>query len=245
MHFSKSGAFVGGVVFAVAVGGGTAVATNGASLLIGTGNVGTAATGLANSKGTPLSLAAKPGTPPLKVNSTVKVKGLNSDLLDGLDSTAYLDDVYTGQTTIDQFPRVPSLFREDFFDAVRLPAGTYSVALTTAVVNGDPVAGEFACGLAFADKTGIDYGLEGDTAVSPVVAPEETTVGSTAASQVITLPRETTAEAYCFARAGDPSHTAYVFNSTLVATRVQTLHGTASKFKVTPTTNNAKQAPRN
>jgi hypothetical protein len=90
MHFSKSGAFVGGITFAVVVGGGTAVATNGGALLIGKSNSATATTGVTNSKGTPLSLVAKKGTPPLAVNNTVKVKNLDSDLLDGKDSTSFL-----------------------------------------------------------------------------------------------------------------------------------------------------------
>jgi hypothetical protein len=90
MRFTRGSAFIGGVVCALVVGGGTAVATNGTSLLIGHGNVGTAATGLANSKGTPLSLAARKGWPPLRVNNTVKVKNLDSDLLDGKSSSYFL-----------------------------------------------------------------------------------------------------------------------------------------------------------
>src|SRR4051794_26692577 len=94
MRFSKSSAFVGGAVFALIVGGGTAVAAGG-SVLLGKGNATTTTTGIANSKGTPLSLAAKAGTPPLKVNNTVKVKNLDSDLLDGKDSTAFLPKAAT------------------------------------------------------------------------------------------------------------------------------------------------------
>jgi hypothetical protein len=90
MQLSRSGAFVGGVVVAVVVGGGTAVASGGTSVMFGHGNVGKAATGLTNTAGTPLSLVAKKGAPALKVSNTVKVKNLNSDLLDGKDSTSFL-----------------------------------------------------------------------------------------------------------------------------------------------------------
>jgi hypothetical protein len=90
MRLSRSGAFVGGVVFTVIIGGGTAVAAGSSSVLFGHGNVGKTATGLTNTKGTPLSLVAKKGAPPLKVSSTVKVKNLDSDLLDGKDSSSFL-----------------------------------------------------------------------------------------------------------------------------------------------------------
>lgn len=90
MQFHRSSAFVAGVVVTLAIGGGTAVATNGAGLVVGHSNAATATTTLADNKGTPLSLAAKKGTPPLKVSNTVKVKNLDSDLLDGLDSSSFL-----------------------------------------------------------------------------------------------------------------------------------------------------------
>jgi hypothetical protein len=90
MRVNRTTAFAGGVLAALVIGSGTAVATGNGSLVLGKGNVAAATTGLANSKGTPLSLAAKEGTPPLRVNNTVKVKNLDSDLLDGKDSTAFL-----------------------------------------------------------------------------------------------------------------------------------------------------------
>lgn len=90
MHFHRSSAFVAGVILTVAIGGGTAVATNGVSLVVGRSNTAKATTTLSDSKGTPLSLTAKKGTPPLKVSNTVKVKNLDSDLLDGKDSSSFL-----------------------------------------------------------------------------------------------------------------------------------------------------------
>ena len=60
----------------------------GGTFLLGRSNAATSPTTLTNSAGTPLALNAKAGYAPLGVNSTTKVGRLNSDLLDGLDSTA-------------------------------------------------------------------------------------------------------------------------------------------------------------
>ncbi len=67
--------------------GGTAVAATGSTFITGRGNSATTTTTLTNSGGIPLSLAARAGSAPLVVNSTVKVGRLNADLVDGLDST--------------------------------------------------------------------------------------------------------------------------------------------------------------
>jgi hypothetical protein len=62
-------------VLSVAVGGlGVAAAANGGSLTLGHSNSATKTTTLKDSKGTPLSLSGKKTSPPLKVNSSVKVK---------------------------------------------------------------------------------------------------------------------------------------------------------------------------
>ena len=90
MQVSRTGTFVAGVIVTLVVGGGTAVASGGASLVLGKANPSKATTALANSKGTPLSLTAKPGSPPLKVSNDVKVTHLNADLLDGQDSSSFL-----------------------------------------------------------------------------------------------------------------------------------------------------------
>ena len=82
--------FVAGVIAALVIGGGSAYAANGGSVILGKANYATAGTGISNSGGTPLYLYSKSGTPPLKVNRTVKVPYLNSDLLDGLDQSAFL-----------------------------------------------------------------------------------------------------------------------------------------------------------
>jgi hypothetical protein len=95
MQISRTGTFVAGVVVMLIVGGGTAVASGGASLVLGKANPSKATTAIANSKGTPLSLTAKKGYPPLKVNSEVKVKHLDADLLDGKHASAFLDSAGT------------------------------------------------------------------------------------------------------------------------------------------------------
>lgn len=68
---------------------GTAYAATGGTFLLGKANSAGATTSLTNSAGTALSLNSKTGTAPLKVNHTTKVTNLNSDQLDGLDSTKF------------------------------------------------------------------------------------------------------------------------------------------------------------
>jgi hypothetical protein len=70
--------------------GGVAYAANGGAFLLGRSNSETATATLANGAGTPLSLVARSGYAPLKVNSAVKVANLNADRLDGIDSTQFL-----------------------------------------------------------------------------------------------------------------------------------------------------------
>ncbi|MDX6205985.1 MAG: trimeric autotransporter adhesin [Frankiales bacterium] len=76
---------------------GTAVAASGGTFRLGHINKTTSNTVINNSKGTALVLAAKKGIAPFGVNGNkVKVPSLNSDFLDGLDSTA-LQRRVTGQ----------------------------------------------------------------------------------------------------------------------------------------------------
>lgn len=77
-----------GLSAALVGGTGTAVAATGGTFLLGRSNTASTVTSLTNSQGTALSLISKTGTPPLTVSSTVKVPRLNSDLLDGLNSTS-------------------------------------------------------------------------------------------------------------------------------------------------------------
>src|SRR3954471_4505422 len=77
-----------GALTVAVLGTGIADAATGGSLVLGRQNTAGATTSLTNSRGTALSLTSKAGTPPLAVSSPTKVTRLNSDLLDGLDSTA-------------------------------------------------------------------------------------------------------------------------------------------------------------
>jgi hypothetical protein len=67
-----------------------ATAANGGSWLLGRSNSETATTTVTNTAGVPLSLVAKTGYAPLKVNSSTVVTNLNADKLDGLTGTSFL-----------------------------------------------------------------------------------------------------------------------------------------------------------
>lgn len=69
---------------------GTAVAATGGTLVLGRSNSASTTTTPTNSAGTALKLNSKTGTAPLAVNSKVRIPYLNSDLLDGLNSTNFL-----------------------------------------------------------------------------------------------------------------------------------------------------------
>ena len=77
---------------ALVVGGtGTAYAANGGTFRIGQSNTATATTKLTNTKGTALKIISKASSPPISVGSnSTKVAYLNSDRLDGKDSTAFV-----------------------------------------------------------------------------------------------------------------------------------------------------------
>ncbi|HVF06894.1 MAG TPA: hypothetical protein VNA20_18800 [Frankiaceae bacterium] len=77
-----------GVAIVLVGGTGAATAASGGSFIIGRSNSATTVTGLTNTNGTALSLAAKSGTPPLAVNNSTKVTRLNADYVDGVDSAA-------------------------------------------------------------------------------------------------------------------------------------------------------------
>jgi hypothetical protein len=89
MRTARMPAFVAGAVFAVVVGGGTAVAATGGSFILGRSNSAGATSTLTNTAGTALALNSAAGTPSLRVNRSAKVPSLNGDLLDGLDSTNF------------------------------------------------------------------------------------------------------------------------------------------------------------
>ena len=79
-----------GVVATLVIGSGTAwAAPKARSLMVGKKNTASSVTTLANPKGTPLRLTSGKSQPPLKVNSSAKVSGLNADLVDGLSESAF------------------------------------------------------------------------------------------------------------------------------------------------------------
>jgi hypothetical protein len=72
-----------------------AFAATGGPLLLGKSNTATKTTKLKTTgNGAALALKTKAGKPPLKVSSTGKVKRLNADLVDGLDSEALKTKTY-------------------------------------------------------------------------------------------------------------------------------------------------------
>lgn len=98
MRRLRPAAFLAGFLAAIVLtgGGAAAYAANGGSLLIGRSNSATATTTLTNTRGTPMKLVAKPGYPPLAVNSTRTVQYLSADRLDGLSSGSFA--LAAGQT---------------------------------------------------------------------------------------------------------------------------------------------------
>lgn len=88
MKFSTT-SFAAGAVAVLVLGSGTAYAATGGKFILGKSNYAGATSSLTNKNGTALALNSKSGTAPLKVNRTVKVANLNSDLLDGLDSSSF------------------------------------------------------------------------------------------------------------------------------------------------------------
>lgn len=81
--------FAAGAVFALVIGGGSAVAATGGQFLLGRSNTATTTSTLTNSRGAALALRSKAGTPSLTVNTATRVPHLNSDTLDGLNSTQF------------------------------------------------------------------------------------------------------------------------------------------------------------
>ena len=85
--------FVAGTVIAAAamtIGvGGAGYAATGHPFILGQANQANQTSVLKGTVGTPLSLKAPLGKSPLKVNSSVRVDGLNADQIDGLDSTSF------------------------------------------------------------------------------------------------------------------------------------------------------------
>src|SRR3569832_1543832 len=89
MRISRTASFGIGAVMALVIGSGTAYAATGGTFLLGRSNVAGKTTTLTNKKGSALALNSALGAPPLKVNRSIKVPDLNSDLLDGMDQSDF------------------------------------------------------------------------------------------------------------------------------------------------------------
>lgn len=89
MHVSAK-SFVADAAAMLVLGTGSAVAATGGHFLVGRTNTASNTTTIKDTKGTPLSLTAKSGSAPLRVNTSTKVAQLNADLLDGVDSSKFL-----------------------------------------------------------------------------------------------------------------------------------------------------------
>lgn len=96
---SFAAGFLGGAV-ALSLLGGVAYAATGGTFVLGRANSATSTTSLSTSTTStnPLSLVAKSGYAPLKVNTTTKVANLNADLVDGLHSTSLA--TMSGRTSV-------------------------------------------------------------------------------------------------------------------------------------------------
>ena len=92
VHKPSRGVIVGTAIAAAAltVGiGGASYSATGGHFILGQSNAANAPSTLKNTTGTALSLKVPASKAPLVVNSNTKVAKLNSDRLDGLDSTAF------------------------------------------------------------------------------------------------------------------------------------------------------------
>lgn len=157
-----AGVVLGGLALFVACTG-TAVAASGGYLVLGRSNAASATTTLTDAYGTPLKIVGSTSKPPFAVNSSRKVKQLNADLLDGLDSTAFAlktDLVPTRYFEAQGAPdALPTLTNEPTNVVQReLPAGTYLVTITGRFVDAVNTATN-TCGVKLGDVDLVELGM--------------------------------------------------------------------------------------
>jgi hypothetical protein len=116
------------LTLALVIGGaGIADAATGGNFILGKTNKETSTASLSSSRGTPLSLAAPKGRPPLAVNRKVMVKNLNANYVSGLSATQLAaaggDGIRTTSITLGG-PQ------KEVAGTGALPAGTYYVTAT-------------------------------------------------------------------------------------------------------------------
>jgi hypothetical protein len=161
-------------------------AATGDSMILGKSNVAKKATKLKRTTGGPvLDLKAKKNSPPLSVNSTVRVDNLNADLVDGLSSA----ELATNTTTVNLGLTVNE---SDPTWNVSLPDGTYLVNWQ-AYVDLVNAGTELFC----AFSVGTDFLAAGGT------PPTSTLVAALSGSGVITFNASNNEQFFCNAASGD------------------------------------------
>lgn len=109
-------------------------AATGHSFILGRANSANAMTSLTRTTaGTALNLASVAGSPPLRVNQSVKAPNLNADMLDGFD--------YTGLSMARVFTRDITTAVSQFTMTIPLPVGKYVVSYSAVLFGaaGKPV----------------------------------------------------------------------------------------------------------
>lgn len=199
-------------ILSVAVGSvGVATAANGGSLTLGHGNTATKTTTLTDSRGTPLSLRAKHGKPPLKVNSSTKVKHLNADELDGSSASALATSGSGASTNFPDGNRgILTTSPTRVARTARLQKGSYFIsASTSGFVSGtDPV---MQCFVTTGGPTAKDEDnssmAEGIFVGVPVTA-------------VLSVTKGQRISQFCFVTATTPAPTGQISQAGIIATRI-------------------------
>jgi hypothetical protein len=157
------------VALALGVGGaGIAGAATGGAFILGRANRETSPATLANTRGTPLSLSAPAGRPPLAVNRRALVKNLNAQFVGGLGATQLESTGGFGVAHSTPISATPA----PVVDTGDLPAGAYYVNANAYMLIGAGGQGGF-CWIQVRGGTG-DYqsatGAEGGISAAETTA---------------------------------------------------------------------------
>jgi hypothetical protein len=170
------------VTLALAVGGaGIADAATGGAFILGRANSESSKATLSNSRGTPLALSAKAGSPPLAVNRTVMVKNLNAQYVGGLAAGSLRTTGGIGVTRTGANIHITGGSYTIVAATGNLPAGTYYVSATALV---DLAAGGGGTFCIITNGTGTAFAFGGGNQENFVQA-SETAVVSVPAGGVL------------------------------------------------------------
>jgi hypothetical protein len=148
-------------IFALVSINGIAVATTGDGLILGSSNSANKVTTLKRTtSGAVLNLNATNGSPPLAVNSTVRVKNLNADRVDGAKVGALKNRVYTYSLPDVTASTTQSISFSD------LPPGQYLA--TYSIATNTQTGASFDC--AFYNSGASHYELDARTVATGAVA---------------------------------------------------------------------------